>query len=76
MTNEGKRYVGLGVVLKDLDVDEQRYDEVVGEMDQIWGRLGELERDEINGLLFAIDEVERTGKGYPLANLDADDDDD
>ena len=72
MTDEGRRYVGLAAVLKDLDSDEPRYFEVVDEMDQIWRRLAELERDEINGLLIAIDEVERTGKGYPPANPAAD----
>jgi hypothetical protein len=72
MTDEGKRYVGLAAVLKDLEADEPRYYEVVDEMDQIWRRLSEPERDEINGLLIAIDEVERTGEGYPPANPAAD----
>lgn len=72
MTDEGRRYVGLAVVLKDLNSDEPRYFKIIDEMDQIWWRLGELEHDEINGILIAIDEVEHTGKGHPPANPAAD----
>lgn len=72
MTDEGRRYVELAEVLKDLDADDPRYDEGVDEADQIWRRLGAAEREQINGLLFALDEVARTGKGYPLANSAAD----
>lgn len=70
MTDEGNRYVGLAALLNDLDADEPRYHAVAGEMDQIWRSLTEPEREEINGLLIAIDEVERTGNGYPPASTD------
>lgn len=66
MTNEGKRYVELAAVLKDLDADAPHYDEVLDEMDQIWWHLGKLERAEINGLLISIDEVERMKKRSKL----------
>lgn len=65
MTDDGRRYVGLGAELEVLDADSPRYDEVTDEMDRIWGQIGEMERLEIEGLLFALDEVKRTGKGYP-----------
>ena len=65
MTDEGKRYVKLSEDLKVLEGSDPRYGEVSAEMDRIWWRLSELEREEIEGLLIAIDVVERTGKGYP-----------
>lgn len=70
MTDEGKRYVELAAELEKLDGASQRYDEVAGEMDRIWWELSEPERDEINGLLIALDEVARNGKGYPPAESD------
>lgn len=73
MTDEGKRYVDLAAELKALSAGATRYAEVAGEMDRIWWRLSEPECEEVNGLLIAIDEVERTGKGYPPANPAADD---
>jgi hypothetical protein len=73
MTDEGKRYVDLADELKALSAGAPRYAVVAGEMDRIWRCLSELEREEIDGLLIAIDEVERTGKGYPPANSSADD---
>jgi hypothetical protein len=65
MTAEGRRYVELAADLKNLASANPRYGEVVGEMDRIWKHLVEPEREEIEGLLIAIDEVERTGKGFP-----------
>jgi hypothetical protein len=62
-----RRYVELGEEMKTLNYKAPRYLEVLGEMDRIWAGLSELEREEIEGLLIAIDEVERTGKGYPPA---------
>ena len=75
MTGAGRRYVELATELKKLVGDDPRYGEVVGAMDRIWSQLGETERDEINGLLICLDEVDRTGKGYPPADWSADDDD-
>lgn len=72
MTTEGKRYVGFAALLNDLDADDPRYHVIVGEMEQIWRSLTEPEREEINGLLIVIDEVKRTGKGYPPADCAAD----
>lgn len=67
MTDEGKRYVDLVEELKTLDRANVRYAEVSGEADRIWWTLSESEQEEIEGLLFAIDMVERTGRGYPPA---------
>ena len=67
MTDEGRRYVELAAELKVLRANDARYGEVSGEMERIWGQLSEPEREEVDGLLIAIDEVERTGKGYPPA---------
>ena len=70
MTAEGRRYVELTAELKVLDDRDPRYAEVADAMDRIWWKLGELERQEIEGCLIALDEVERTGKGYPPAESD------
>src|SRR5680860_294592 len=70
MSAEGRCYVEFASELKALAATDPRYGEVVGEMDRIWWSLGEPEREEIEGLLIAIDEVERSGKGYPPAESD------
>ena len=70
MTDDGKRYVELAAELKVLRASDARYGEVSGEMDRIWWRLSEPEQEEVEGLLIAIDEVERTGKGYPPAEAE------
>lgn len=72
MTAEGRRYVELAAELKALDASASRYDEVADEMDRIWWRLSEPEREEIDGILIAIDEVDRTGKGHPPAETESD----
>jgi hypothetical protein len=54
MTDEGKRYVELADALKALGACDPRYSEVV------WWRLSEPEREEIERLLIAIDEVVKT----------------
>ena len=69
MTAEGTRYVELAAELKKIAGNVPRYTEIAGEMDRIWGNLTDLEREEIDGLLISIDEVERTGKGYPPADF-------
>lgn len=65
MTAEGKRYVDLVEELKTLDPDNARYKEICSEADLIWWTLDEAVQDEIDGVLSAIDEAERTGKGPP-----------
>ena len=65
MTDEGRHYVEFAAALKALAATDPRYSEVIAEMDHIWWRLGEPEREEIEGLLIAIDEVERTGRAIP-----------
>jgi hypothetical protein len=74
LTDARRRYVECAGELKKLSGNTPRYAEIVGEMDRIWSQLGESEHDEITGLLIAIDEVERTGNGYPPAECFADED--
>jgi hypothetical protein len=70
VTGEDNLYVEFVAELKLLDASAPRYVEITAEMDRIWWQLSEPEREEIEGLLIAIDEVERTGKGYPPAESD------
>jgi len=69
VTSAGKRYVDLAELLRTLRDDDPQRAEIDADMEQIWRRLDPMERDEIHGLFIALDEVDRTGMGYPRAKI-------
>lgn len=73
MTEQATRYLAIADELKSVDATSPRYGDLIAEADRIWWMLSESEHEQIEGLLFAIDEVDRTGKGYPPAEIVGDD---